>query len=783
MTLKTIILAALMMFSLPAIGTAQTRDSVNQKKKRSPFANVQELTSSDYLAAIDRANDLMNTTRDEGEFRGRTKYIFQEISDTNESISLITENINQGSNTNIRNQRMYEKVLQGLDQKLENYQVALNAETDKIIGLKKHLRTVMKDTVFSKMVRDSILREQFSDQLKPLRAKFFAVDSVLKRNLDILNTHKSENTRKKLLVSDAWVIVNDRLDKSGNSIFNSECPNLWDSNIKLKNQDISSFIAQKFEVEISAFAYYFTYNLRRGLLLLLVMAALFWGIRYNLRSLKAYEKLSMLDEFGFRALNRGTILPVLVVSLNIGFAWNLYAPALYIEVVLFLLLAVLSAMFIKRWPGNAYRRWLLLVAVFAALSFIDLFLKITLFQRLLFMMINVVCIRFGLSHLAYIKEQLFVKVLFTWAKYIFIAFNILAIVFNIFGRVTLAYTLSLSAIIAVTQMIALSVMLRIVMEATILQVYAIRLRRGITKLFDVEALERNVQKPFFIVIFLMWIIVLAANLNLSDTLYNLFDRVVSRPNKIGSFTFTVGGILLFIFIIWLAHLLQKLASYFFGGIDGEYGESVNKRQHSRLLITRLAVLVCGYLLAIAASGMPLDKITIILGALGVGVGLGLQSVVSNFVSGVILIFERPIQIGDLIDSGTQSGSVKEIGLRTTRLTTRDGAEVIIPNGNILAQNIVNWTRTDDFRQVELGFTVSGKITPGDIREIIEAALKAVPDVDHETPQEVFFESFLSDKYKVKTRFWTNIYRSELALSEARMALYEGFGKKEVVMED
>jgi potassium efflux system protein len=783
MTLRPIILVALLLFPLSGICTAQTRDSVSQKKKRSPFANVQELTTSDYLAAIDRANDLMNTTRDQGEFRGRTKYIFQEISDTNESISLITENINQGSNTNIRNQRMYEKVLLGLDQKLEKYQVALDAETGKILELKKHLRTVMKDTVFSKMVRDSILREQYSDQLKPLRVKFFAVDSVLKRNLNILNTHKSENTRKKLLVSEAWVVVNDRLDKSGNSIFNSECPNLWDSKIKVRNQDLSSFIAQKFGVEISALAYYFKYNLGRGLLLLLVMVALFLGVRYNLRSLKAYEKLAMLDEFGFRALNHGTLFPMVVVGLNIAFTWNLYAPALYIEVLHFLLLAVLSAMFIRRWPGKAYRRWLLLVAVFAALSFIDLFFKITLLQRMLFIVINIVCIRFGISHLKYIKEQLFIKVLFTWANYIFVIFNILAIFFNVFGRVTLAYTLSLTAIIALTQMIALSVMLRIILEAAILQVYAIRLRRGITKLFDVEALERNVQKPFFIVILFMWIVVLASNLNLSDTLYDLFDKIVSRPNKIGSFTFTIGGILLFIFIIWLAHLLQKLAAYFFGGIDGEYGESVNKRQHSRLLITRLAVLVCGYLLAIAASGMPLDKITIILGALGVGVGLGLQSVVSNFVSGVILIFERPIQIGDLIDSGTQSGSVKEIGLRTTRLTTRDGAEVIIPNGNILAQNIVNWTRTDDFRQVELGFTVSGQITHIEIREVIESALKGVPDIDHETPYEVFFESFSSDKYKVKTRFWANIYRSEQALSEARMALYEGFGKREVVMED
>jgi potassium efflux system protein len=91
-------------------------------------------------------------------------------------------------------------------------------------------------------------------------------------------------------------------------------------------------------------------------------------------------------------------------------------------------------------------------------------------------------------------------------------------------------------------------------------------------------------------------------------------------------------------LIWIAHLLQKYVAYFFGEIDDdEDEENINKKQHSKLLITRLLVLTCGYLLAIAASGMPMDKISIVIGALGVGVGLGLQSIVNNFVSGIVLI--------------------------------------------------------------------------------------------------------------------------------------------------
>jgi potassium efflux system protein len=118
------------------------------------------------------------------------------------------------------------------------------------------------------------------------------------------------------------------------------------------------------------------------------------------------------------------------------------------------------------------------------------------------------------------------------------------------------------------------------------------------------------------------------------------------------------------------------------GIETEDTISVSKKQHSRLLITRLLVLVGGYLLAIAATGLPIDKITILLGALGIGIGMGLQNVVNNFVSGIILIFDGSLQIGDEIEVSGKAGKVKEIGLRASTLSTADGAEVIIPSPTI-----------------------------------------------------------------------------------------------------
>ena len=93
-----------------------------------------------------------------------------------------------------------------------------------------------------------------------------------------------------------------------------------------------------------------------------------------------------------------------------------------------------------------------------------------------------------------------------------------------------------------------------------------------------------------------------------------------------------------------------------------------------LILIRLGILSAGILIAFAASGIPIDKLTIIIGALGVGIGFGLQNIVNNLVSGVILAFERPVQIGDAIEVGNRYGVIKEIGIRSGKIVTVEGSE-------------------------------------------------------------------------------------------------------------
>jgi len=119
----------------------------------------------------------------------------------------------------------------------------------------------------------------------------------------------------------------------------------------------------------------------------------------------------------------------------------------------------------------------------------------------------------------------------------------------------------------------------------------------------------------------------------------------------------------------------------------------------------LAIWTIGFFIAVAAAGIPIDKLSIMLGALGVGIGFGLQNIVNNLVSGVIIAFERPIQIGDQIEIGTKSGVVKEIGVRSSKIHSAEGSDIIVPNGDLLSQHLINWTMQDRSKRIEFNISV------------------------------------------------------------------------------
>src|SRR5690606_25658169 len=133
-------------------------------------------------------------------------------------------------------------------------------------------------------------------------------------------------------------------------------------------------------------------------------------------------------------------------------------------------------------------------------------------------------------------------------------------------------------------------------------------------------------------------------------------------HTMGNISFTWGNVIAFVLIIGLANWFQKNVPLFFADPPGKDFNDAVAHAGSKIALLRLVIIVIGFLISVTALGISMDKLTIILGALSVGIGLGLQNIFNNFVSGIILIFEKPFRLGDYVELGDKKGRVKEIGI-------------------------------------------------------------------------------------------------------------------------
>jgi len=166
------------------------------------------------------------------------------------------------------------------------------------------------------------------------------------------------------------------------------------------------------------------------------------------------------------------------------------------------------------------------------------------------------------------------------------------------------------------------------------------------------------------------------------------------------------------------------------------------------------VVTLGCIVAVAAAGLDLSRATILIGALGVGIGFGLQNAVNNFVSGLILLFGRPINVGDKIQIGEISGLVKDIGIRATVVQTWQGAEVIVPNATLISDNLINWTLSDDRRRMEIPVGVAYGTPAEKVIELLTGVARAHDEVLDDPEPKSIFAGFGDSSLDFELRAWT-----------------------------
>lgn len=746
------------------------------------FADSSKLTSSDYQLRIEKAYDVLSLIRNQSDLGPRIVAIKEKLADSDSSLFVLKDNIVNNSNAlSLRNLQMFRTLLANIHEDIEHQRAILDSAEAGLNELRTAMKELMADTVLRELWRDSANRQLFAAQLKDMREAWRTSTAKLKESLALVNQLQTHNSGNAITTDALAEKVDNLLLNSFARVLGKEFNYLWEPTPDSSLNKLRLAYERAYSGERKALQYYFKDSVNTRLFLLLI-GLLFgiWAYR-NIRRLKKANVIDILKGPQVDYLFPHNIASVFLTMFALAPLFDLDAPSVYIESMQFLLILTLTFICWKKWPRRLFVYWITMVFLYLCFSFTHHLLVPGVLQRSWLILLNILSVVFGSLFLKGMKDHLHFKGFLRLVIILHNVMNVLAIVCNLFGRFSLAQILGSAAIFSFTQAIGLAVFSRITVEAILLQIEASRVKLGVKNAFDYQAVLQAFKGPVAFLVFVLWLIVFTTNLNIYETSKELFVGIMQKERSIGSASFTIGGVLLFFLIIWVAHLLQKYVGYFFGDTGNE--EVENKRQRSRMLIARLIVLCLGYLLAVAASGLPIDKITIVLGALGVGIGLGLQNIVSNFISGIILIFDRPLQVGDAIEIGDKAGKVREIGLRSSTLLTNDGAEVIIPNGDILSTPITNWTLTNNQQRLALSLSVSGSNDIEKVNRLITETIAASGFVMEGSAPQIEFLSIKKEQFDLKIYFWCkDVFKASQARSSVIYLLHKNLSQEDISIE-
>ncbi len=735
------------------------------------FSDNITLTGADYLLRIHNVYQVLFKVPVVTCSFEKLDQVTEGLNENDTAMAVIRERLSSSERAlNLRNLQMFYTLLEAIQESDQHYAAVLNQYDKDLDALKKEIYEMRKDTTLRQLFRDSVLRKSFSVQLKGLRGKWATTDTLVRGATTALNNLTSHASVNAIAVTEMLNQTSNLLARVGPRAFTKERNYLWEPRTGRPAAARAGNFRRSFNNENKAVKYYFSNTRSNRFWLFLTGIVFFYWVFNNYRILKKKERLSLPASFQFKYINSLPFAACLVWMLTLAPLFDLNAPAIYIETTQFLLMLVLTVLFWKRWPRTLFYYWCGIVVLFVLLSVTRIMGLPFSLQRWWVLFINV-----GAVFLGYFFRRRLQKAneerLLVLAAVIYIVLNLLAVICNLFGRSTLTQIFGYTSIYTFAQIITLTVFVKLLEEAFLLQILTSRVRKGYPDYFDGEPVLKGMKRLVSFVAIVICLIAVTTNLNIYNFVYGKLQSFLFAQQSIGSISFTFGGIVLFLGIIWLANFLQKYIAYFFGDV-GDDAAFDNKGERSRLMITRLVLLIAGFLLAVAASGLPMDKITVILGALGVGIGLGLQGIVNNFVSGIILIFDRPLRIGDTVEVGDKKGRVKEISIRSSTLLTPDGAEVIIPNGDLLSHNIVNWTLSNNHIRVEFSFVTDNVPDPEAIKKGFIDIVHDNPYILQQRPPEVLFTYMKGKTVQLLFSFWCkDVAKLDTAKSEVSKAVY------------
>lgn len=253
----------------------------------------------------------------------------------------------------------------------------------------------------------------------------------------------------------------------------------------------------------------------------------------------------------------------------------------------------------------------------------------------------------------------------------------------------------------------------------------------------------------------LWVVYVLEAVSLRAPVFQDIKEILTATITLKSVKFSLGDVLLFVVVIWATFVISRIIRFI---LEEEVYPRTQLAPGLHYSISRMVhyiILLAGFLIALLVLNFPLTQLTLLVSAVGVGLGFGLQNIINNFVSGIILLFERPVKVGDVIQMDSTEGVVAHIGIRASIVKTSAGPEIIVPNGNLISNPVTNWTFSRRQRQITVAVGVVPGVEAKRVMDILLDAAAKEPEVLKEPPPKALFKDFGNSALNFELRVWTD----------------------------
>lgn len=566
-------------------------------------------------------------------------------------------------------------------------------------------------------------------------------------------------------------------------IFHLRSQPLWKTSFKNFTNSVQKEGEEAVTQNINVIRNYISAKEHTIYLFAIVIALIFIGIRVIKRSLLQHQS-AKVDEKLQQAANiiiKDTFWVIAFLTVLSAIFMFINTPKLWFDINLFLLLVAAAILVIPRLPER-FRNVPYFVIVIFILNVAKTYFWLSPSQNRIYLLIEIFIFAGILTYLTYpyrINSKLNLSrfgSLLIRSTPVFYIILVIALISNVLGYTNLT-EVSIKIIDQGSQLTLIFYAILIIAYGIALGFINMHYRRKLDfSAINRTVLELKVIRAIRFAVLICWLFYFLNMIGLYQPLATTIDSILSVPYKVGSVSFTLGMILGFIGILATSFLITGLISFLLDGQEVKLNFiTLPKGVPAAIsLVIRYFILALGFVLALSVLGIDLSKFNLLAGALGLGIGFGLQNVVSNFISGIILVFERPILTGDVVEVNNLLGIVSKIGVRSSRISTYDGAEVVVPNNKLISDNLINWTLTNNIRRNEIWIGASYGSDPN---QVLEVLLKVVSEnkmaLKNPAPM-ALFEKFGENALSFRLLFWVYFQNSLKSKSDVSIAIYNRF---------